>query len=322
MIFLILIMVFTITTLASLSMVYLIMRRRFLQNRLQEVLQESLTESIHEVGARAQEAALTTLVIKWLREAFQRPGALILPQDKWEQSYIKSKLVTAGFRRHEAPAIFQGTRMGLAILLPFGSMVGQFFFPVSAMEMMAGNLALVAVGFYLPVLYLHLRIRRRQRRIARALPNTLDMIVVCVEAGLGLDASVQRVGEEMELASPEICEELRLTSLELRAGKSRIEAFRNLGIRTGVDEVKALAALLVQTDRFGTSVANALRVHSDSTRVKRRQKLEEEASKTSVKLIFPLILFIFPSILVVMVGPAILQIARVLLPALNRGSGM
>jgi tight adherence protein C len=315
--FLILIMIFAVTTLASLSLVYLLMRRRFLQRRLQEVFQESLTESINEVGNRAHEAALTTLVMKWLKEAFQRPGALTLPEDRWEQSYIKARLVTAGFRRQEAPAMFQGVRMGLALLLPFGFMVGQLFVRISAMEVMVGNLALAAVGFYLPVLYLHLRIRKRQRRIARALPNTLDMIVVCVEAGLGLDAAVQRVGEEMESASPEICEELRLTSLELRAGKSRIEAFRNIGIRTGVDEVKALAALLVQTDRFGTSVANALRVHADGTRVKRRQKLEEEAAKTSVKLIFPLILFIFPSILVVMVGPAILQIARVLLPALN-----
>ena len=318
---LILIMIFCVTTLAGLSMAYLFMQRRLLNSRLQQVLEESLTESVGEVGIQAQQAALTTLVLKWLKEAFQRPGKLMLPRDRWEQSYLRAKLVTAGFRRDDAPAIFQGVRMGLAVLLPSGYLLSQLVVGTPTLRVMVISLVLTAVGFYLPALHLRLQIRKRQRRISKALPNALDMMVICVEAGLGLDAAVQRVGEEMELVSPEISEELRLMGLELRAGKTRMEAFKNIGIRTGVDEVRALAALLIQTDRFGTSVANALRVHADGMRVKRRQRLEEEAAKTSVKLIFPLIFFIFPSIMVVMVGPAIFQIARVLLPAM-KGDGM
>jgi tight adherence protein C len=309
-------MIFATATLASLSVVYLIVRRRG-QSRLQEVLDDSLNASIEEVGGRAHRAGLTTLRIKWLDRALRRHRALMLPQGRWEESYLRSKLVMAGFRRQEALTVFFGSRIFLAILLPAFLLIARFFIQIGTLQLMLLNVALAALGFYLPLLYLNLRIKTRQRRIARALPNALDMMVVCVEAGLGLDAAVQRVGEEMEMASPELCEEFRLSSLELRAGKSRIEAFRNIGNRTGVDDMKSLTALLVQTDRFGTSVANALRVHADSMRTKRRQRLEEMAAKTSVKLVFPLVLFIFPAILVVVVGPAILQIVRVLFPALG-----
>jgi tight adherence protein C len=320
---LILTLTFLVTTLAGVSIVYMVMRRRLMRDRLEEVLQGSLADSINEVGSRAYEASLTTLIVKWFEGVFKRQGKLIQPEDQWEKSYLKAKLVTAGFRREEAQAIFQGMKLILAVLLPTSYLLSLLMTGApTTVRVIVISLVLAAMGFYLPGLYLKFRTKKRQHKIAKALPNALDMMVICVEAGLGLDAAVQRVGDEMELASPELGEELQLTSLELRAGKSRTEAFKNIGNRTGVDEVKALAALLVQTDRFGTSVANALRVHADGTRVKRRQRLEEEAAKTSVKLIFPLIFFIFPSIMVVMVGPAIMQIATVLLPAMRKSSGM
>jgi tight adherence protein C len=148
-------------------------------------------------------------------------------------------------------------------------------------------------------------------------PDALDLMVVCVEAGMGLDAAINRVGEEMKLRNAVVSEEFRLMGLELRAGKLRRDALRNLGIRTGLDDVKSLMTLLIQTDKFGTSVAQALRVHSDSMRTKRYQKAEEIAAKLPVKLVFPLILFIFPSLFVVIIGPAVIRIFRVLLPALG-----
>jgi tight adherence protein C len=319
---LILIMTFLVTTLAGVSVVYMVARRRMMHARLEQVLQDSLTDSIDEVGSRAHDASLTTLAVKWFENAFKRQGKLIQPEEEWDKSFLKAKLVTAGYRRSDAQVIFQGMKIVLAVLLPSLYLLSLIVSGApTSLKVIVISLTLSAFGFYLPAIYLKLKIRKRQRKIAKALPNTLDMMVICVEAGLGLDAAVQRVGEEMELAAPELSEELQLTSLELRAGKSRTEAFKNIGNRTEVDEVKALAALLVQTDRFGTSVANALRVHADGTRSKRRQRLEEEAAKTSVKLIFPLIFFIFPSIMVVMIGPAIMQIATVLLPAMRKTSG-
>jgi tight adherence protein C len=164
------------------------------------------------------------------------------------------------------------------------------------------------LGFYLPDLYLKLLIRWRKEQIVQGFPDALDLLVVCVEAGMGLDAAISRVSEEISMSSRVISEEFRILNLELRAGKSRLEALRNLGTRTDVEEVRSFATLLIQTDRFGTSVAQALRVHSDAMRTQRYQRAEELAGKIPVKMMFPLILFIFPAIFVVVVGPAAIQI--------------
>lgn len=309
---LILFLVFGTTTLAGSSIVLLITRRRRLQNRFQEVLEGSAST------ARNGEGALSSLVMKWLQEASRVQDRGKSLQEEWEKSHLRSKLVTAGFRQDVAPVVFQGTKVVLAALTPMAYLLSRLIVGTPMNKMILIAVGSAAVGFYLPSIYLRNRIKNRQRRLSKALPNALDMMVISVEAGLGLDAALQRVGEEMGLASPDLAEELRLTSLELRAGKSRMEAFKNIGIRTGVDEIQALAALLIQTDRFGTSIADAIRVHAGGMRTKRRQQLEEEAAKTSVKLLFPLIFFIFPAILVVMVGPAILQIARVLMPAMSK----
>src|ERR1041384_7875964 len=156
--------------------------------------------------------------------------------------------------------------------------------------------------------------QRRQHRIRLSLPDALDLLVVSVEAGLGLDQAIQRVGVELASAHPELSDELRLIGLELRAGKARSEAMHNLGARTGVDDVISLVAMLVQTDKFGTSVAQALRVHSDVMRTKRRQRAEEAAAKTGVKMVFPLVFCIFPAIWVVTIGPAVIKFVQVLFP--------
>jgi len=174
------------------------------------------------------------------------------------------------------------------------------------------------IGFYLPVLWLRIRIARRKEEILRGFPDALDLLVVCVEAGVGLDAAINRVGEEMRLSNKVLSEEFRLLSLELRAGKLRRDALRNFALRTDLEDVSSFVTLLIQTDRFGTSVAQAVRVQSDFMRNRRHQRAEEMAAKLPVKLVFPLILFIFPSLFVVILGPAVIRIFRVLFPVMGR----
>ena len=173
------------------------------------------------------------------------------------------------------------------------------------------------VGFYLPQLGLWLMVSSRKKQIFLTLPDALDLLVVCVESGLGLDAALRKVTEEMKKHAKIICEELALANLQLQMGKSRRDVLHDLGVRTGVDDVRSLAAILIQADRFGSSIAQALRVQSDSMRTRRKQLAEEKAAKTAVQLIFPLVLFIFPGIFVVLVGPAAINIANNLLPRMK-----
>jgi len=173
---------------------------------------------------------------------------------------------------------------------------------------------LLAFGFFIPRFILKRKIKERQRRIRLALPDALDLTVICVEAGLPLDQAILRVGEDLRHAHPDLSAEFHIFNLETRAGKPRVEALRNLAARTGVEDVRALVTTLVQTDRFGTSVAQALRVHSDSLRTERRQRAEEQAAKTTVKMIIPLVLFVMPSLIFVTVGPAVIQLLRLLAP--------
>jgi len=208
-----------------------------------------------------------------------------------------------------AAPILLGIRVAMAIaLFVLGTSP---FIPKSSLMM---GLAGAAFGWLLPGMALARKAKGRQHRIRLSLPDALDLLVVSVEAGLGLDQAIQRVGEELSFAHPELSSELRLINLELRAGKGRAEALRNLAERTGVDDLSSLAAMLIQTDKFGTSVARSLRVHSETLRTKRRQRAEEAAAKTGVKMVFPLVFCIFPAIWVVTIGPAAIKFVEVLFP--------
>jgi tight adherence protein C len=227
-----------------------------------------------------------------------------------EWSNVQQRLVQAGYRRTSAVAIYFALRVfAVAAFAGAGLAVPALLGVRPALVMLiTGGGALV--GWVLPRYYVLKRIKKRQKDVTRALPDALDLMVVCVEAGLGLNQALIRVSEEIEHVSRTMSEELMLTNLEIRAGTPRDEALRNLGERTGVADVKSLTAMLIQTDRFGTSVATALRVHADTMRTKRRQRAEEAAAKTTIKLVFPLVLFIFPAMFVVILGPAVLHILR------------
>ena len=250
-----------------------------------------------------------------------RFGKLSLPDEGWEQSGLRVRFMNAGLRSASAPLLYFGVKTTLAIGLPLLAFI--YLAVVSSKMNLNGTLlALVlvaAVGYYLPNAIVSRLVFLRQRDIFETFPDALDLMTVCVEAGLGLEAAINRVADDIEHKSKILSEELRLVGLELRAGSDRERALRNLGIRTGVEEVGTWVTMVIQADRFGTSIASALHVHSEMLRTKRRQRAEETAAKIALKLLFPLIFFIFPSLMLVLLGPAFIQIYRVLLPTLGGG---
>ena len=237
----------------------------------------------------------------------------LLPASTKQLSHTRRLMVRAGYRRQEAATAMFGAK----ILLPAGLLSLVYFTKIYIYNPALILVGAGIVGFLLPELWLTWRVKKRQHRLRLALPDVLDLLVICVEAGLGLDQAILRVAQELKVAHPELSEELQLVNLEMRAGKTRLEALRELSSRTGVDDIKALVAMLIQTDRFGTSVARSLRVHSDSLRIKRRQRAEEMAAKATVKMVPPLVFFIFPALFVVILGPAVIAVARQLLLALK-----
>ncbi len=226
-----------------------------------------------------------------------------------EMGKLRQRLVQAGYRGHEALAVFFGIRLGVALAC-FAFFSSPLFFRPNVLV----ALGACGFGYVIPGALLARIAKRRQHRIRLGLPDVLDLLVVSVEAGLGLDQALQRVGEELAFAHPDLSDELKLINLELRAGTARVEALRHLADRTGVDDIASLVAMLVQTDKFGTSVAQSLRVHSETVRTKRRQRAEEAAAKTGVKMVFPLVFCIFPAVWVVTIGPAAIKFVQVLIP--------
>lgn len=225
---------------------------------------------------------------------------------------IRSQLLHAGYRSRSAVGIYFGLRVFLAAGLGFLGLTLAGVLPISPLLRLYLPIFFLLLGWMLPFILLKRKIRARQRALQRGLADALDLMVVCVEAGLGLNQALLRVAEEMDRISPEMSEELTLVTLEMRAGTPREEALHNLAARTGVDDVRAWVGTLVQTDRFGTSMADSLRIHSDTMRTKRRQRAEEAAAKLTVKMLIPLVLFVFPAMFVVVLGPAFLIIAEVL----------
>jgi tight adherence protein C len=244
-----------------------------------------------------------------LVDTFKRVGAFA-PKGTAETGKLQQRLIVAGYRRQEALVVFLGLRVCVSLVA-----FTLFAFPIFMRRTsLATAMAAAGVAYVLSGMVLAKVAKKRQHRIRLGLPDALDLLVVSVEAGLGLDQAIQRVAAELAFAHKDLCDELRLINLELRAGKPRAEALHNLADRTQVDDIVSLVVMLVQTDKFGTSVAQSLRVHSDTARTKRRQRAEEAAAKTGVKLVFPLVFCIFPAIWVVTIGPAALKFIEVIGP--------
>lgn len=269
-------------------------------------------EDIKDPFARAKRDALQAqsggAIGNMLDKAAPALSKALEPKSELEQSALKIRLANAGFTRPNAPRNFLAIKLvALLMGLMFGGGYGWLLSSGGSnswMSLVFGG----GLGFYIPEVTLSLLKSSRQGKIFLQLPDALDLLVVCVEAGLGLDSGMRKVSEELAESAPEVCGELATANMQLQMGKARREVLHDLGVRTGVDDVRALAAILIQADRFGSSIAQALRVQSDTMRVKRRQMAEEKAQQTAVKMIFPLVLFIFPGIFVVLVGPASIQL--------------
>ncbi len=261
----------------------------------------------------------TDRVTRVLEKASPALAKPLEPKSELERNNLRIRLANAGFRSDSAPSIFLGLKfVSLLIGLAIGG--GKLLL---SQDYSQRNLVVVAViiafFLYLPELVVWFRKKQRQDQIFLGLPDALDLMVVCVEAGLGLDQAMRRVADEMKTSYPVIAEEFGIANFQLQMGRPRAEVLHELGVRTGVIDVRALASVLIQADKFGSSIAQALRVQSDAMRTRRRQLAEERAAKTAVKLIFPLVLFIFPGIFVVLVGPAAITIMREMLPKMGAG---
>ena len=271
-----------------------------------------LGSRLREIGWQRAKAEEKPAIRERIQQALD-PLSRALPVSPTDVSMTRAWLIQAGYRdaRH--------VRFYFASRLLFAALGLAAVVLLSGFDSLLLLVGVPALGFFLPRFFLKRAMKERQRRIRLALPDALDLTVICVEAGLALDQAMMRVGEDLQHAHPELSGEFHLFNLETRAGKPRAEALRNLATRTGVDDVRGLVGTLIQTDRFGTSVAQALRVHSDSLRTERRQRAEEQAAKTTVKMIIPLVLFVLPSLIFVTVGPAVIQLMKLLGPISGGG---
>ncbi len=280
-------------------------------SRLRQRLADTIAaNSVVERSARWRER---------LASVIQPLAKLSLPAEGWEGSAIRIAFINAGWRQPSAPTIFFGIKTLLALSFPLIAVT------LSGERLLASGVSLIlfmlvsisAVGYYLPNLFLRYKIAHRQRDLFESFPDALDLLIICVESGLGLDQAIAKVATEIDIKSKVLAQELQLVLMELRSGFSRETALRHLALRTGLEEIDLLVAMMIQADRFGTSMGDSLRVHADNLRTKRRQRAEEAAAKIAVKLLMPLIFMIFPTLMLVLVGPAMIQIYRVLLPSLG-----
>lgn len=271
-----------------------------------------LGSRLREIGWQRPKAAEKPAIRERIQQALD-PLSRALPVSPADVSQTRTWLIQAGYRDARHVSFYFGLR---ALFAGLGLAGVVLFTGFDSLLLLVG---VPALGFFIPRFFLKRAMKDRQRRIRLGLPDALDLTVICVEAGLALDQAMMRVGEDLRHAHPELSGEFHLFDLETRAGKPRAEALKNLAARTGVDDVRGLVGTLIQTDRFGTSVAQALRVHSDSLRTERRQRAEEQAAKTTVKMIIPLVLFVLPSLIFVTVGPAIIQLMRLLAPISGGG---
>jgi tight adherence protein C len=258
-----------------------------------------------EVQARRRRQAKSERLMGVLQALGQQVGG-----GRKDANAIRQFLVQAGYTDPNAVSIYWATRVSLAAGLAALALLGLPLFGIRGGQMLLGVMWLGGLGWVGPAFYVRSRLKARQKEVQLALADMLDMLVVCVEAGLGLNQALVRVADEIEHVSTVMSEQLAMVNLEMRAGTPREEALKNLAERTGLADIRSLVSMMIQTDRFGTSVADALRVHSETMRTKRRQRAEEAAAKTTIKLVFPLVLFVFPAMFVVVIGPSALAIFR------------
>jgi tight adherence protein C len=282
--------------------------------------QRTAADRIAEFTGGAEEAAGTS---KSKLGEITQSAARLAVSDEEQLAALRKRLLQAGYRDRNAVEIFSAVRvigaiaLGIASFLIFPNLV---FKTAKLQNLLGSALAGAAVGYYLPAIWVTNVLQKRQSSLLRAFPDALDLLVSSVEAGLGIDAAFRRVADEMENASPELARELQFVSHEVNAGVPRVEALRHLADRTGLEEMNQLVNVLVQAERFGTSVAKALRVHSDLVRTKRMQRAEEKAAQVSPKLTVIMILFILPCLIVILIGPAVINVKNILIPSMS-GAG-
>lgn len=284
------------------------------QQRLEELGQPSATPgtTTETVGVGPPSGGLDSLVQAILTHVGRFFGSTKSPEK------LRQKLRRAGYYGDNAVMVYTGTEMLTAFLIPCLGIGLLSLLEMPVLRFLAFIPILAVLGFVLPPVYLSSRTSKRKALVQKGLPDALDLMVSCVEAGLSLNAALIRVAQELRRVHPDLSKEFEITNLEIRAGKTREEALRNLGQRSGVKDLKSFAAMLIQTDRFGTSIAQALRVFSDSMRTKRRQRAEKKAAETTIKLLFPLVFCIFPFLFIVLLGPGVIRLMESLLPTLNK----
>jgi len=292
--------------------------------------QESLTQRLREAVAPAGAAPPTPSLRarEWVARLWGKSDRVARQSEEIvdrvtsdDVSGHRLLLTQAGYRSATAGRVYGWIRIAAPLLFAAAVFAGGKAVGMPDKTLLLLAVAGAAVGLFLPSAFLRSRARKRQEAITDALPDALDLLTVCVEAGLGINSAFLRISEEFRLSSPTLSEEFDVVNREMVAGKPRMEALRALADRTGVEDVKSLVAMLIQTERLGTSLAQSLRVHSDSLRVRRRQRAEEAAAKTTIKLVFPLVFLLFPSLFIVILGPGALQILHVLLPSMSAGGG-
>ncbi len=284
-------------------------RKAGAEDRLHRIMNPVIGRQEAEARVAGRQEKFQAQVTK----AANKLGQSLRPSDEEELGKVRLKLLNAGFRNENAVAVLFGIKL---ILMLLGLTIA---FPIVALKLgMTRNAFTITavcggIGFYLPGMVVDSRKKKRSESIFLGLPDALDLMVVCVEAGLGLDAAMRRVTTELATSCPVLCEEFAISNFQLQMGRPRKDVLRDLGLRTGVDDMRSLAAVIIQAEKFGSSIGSALRVQSDAMRLRRRQYAEERAAKTAVKIMIPLILFIFPGVFVVLVGPAGIQIANTIM---------
>ncbi|WP_175846064.1 type II secretion system F family protein [Burkholderia arboris] len=289
----------------------------FAPRSIQRRLQQAGGTAVGGAGAGAGDG--DDLASRWVAKLVEMStpiSKLSVPKEGWENSPLRIRMMNAGWRNQSAAVLYFTAKTALALGLPCAALLVLITTSLGDERMLLSFIlvALAGIGYYIPNIVLSQRVKVRQQKIFEDFPDALDLLTVCVEAGLGLDAALMKVSEELRFSSEVVASELDLLLLEMRSGFTKEAALRNLALRTGVEDIESFCAMLIQADRFGTSISESLRVLSDMLRTRRRMRAEERAAKIALKLLFPLIFCIFPALMMVLLGPAMIHVYRVLLP--------